>query len=351
MRSQKEPEADRRRVMEQDHDRSIPIIGPVQPGDPAPRPFWSVMIPTYNGDPHLADTIESVLEQDPGPESMQIEVIDDRSTWGDPETLTSRVGGDRVAFFRQPENLGHSGNFNTCIRRARGQVVHILHDDDLVRPGFYRRLETPLRENPALGAAFTRSIYSDAEGHWKSFSPIERSDAGVVDDWLFKIASGNRTTTPAVVVRRSTYEVLGGFDQTVVTGGEDWEMWVRIACRFPVWFDPEPLAVYRVRRTGSLTGSAHGSDRLWRDMLRFTDIVGSYLGRYLSAPRTELALMRARSLYAGEAIEAAYAMARSRQLAAAAEAAKLAFSAGATRDVLRSLVRTIRRARSSRGRR
>ena len=45
------------------------------------RPLWSVMIPTYNPRPdYLEETLHSVLQQDPGPEQMQIEVIDDRST-------------------------------------------------------------------------------------------------------------------------------------------------------------------------------------------------------------------------------------------------------------------------------
>jgi glycosyltransferase involved in cell wall biosynthesis len=323
-------------------------IEPLMP-DATERPFWSVMIPTYNGDPHLIDTLECVLAQDPGPDEMQIEVVDDRSTRGDPEALTRKVGGDRVSFFRQPANLGHSGNFNTCIRRARGEVVHILHDDDRVRPGFYERLGAPLRDDPSLGGAFTRNIYADADGHWRSFSPVERSSAGIIEDWLFRIASGQRTTTPAVVVRRSVYEALGGFDQSVRVGGEDWEMWVRIATRYPVWFEPEPLAVYRMNRPGSLTGEALGTVGLARDMLAMADTVESYLFRHLPADRAEHALRRARSLYSSWAIDAAYALARADERAAALTAAKLAFRTERPSAVLRSLARTALRTRRPRG--
>ena len=52
--------------------------------DPLPpdvgRPVWSVMIPTYNCARYLRETLASVLAQDPGPDQMQIEVIDDCST-------------------------------------------------------------------------------------------------------------------------------------------------------------------------------------------------------------------------------------------------------------------------------
>jgi hypothetical protein len=317
----------------------------IEPVEGSHRPCWSVMMPTYNGDPRLVAALESVLAQAPGPEEMQIEVVDDGSTRGDPGALVERVGEGRVSFFQQPSNVGHSANFNTCIRRARGQVVHILHDDDAVRPGFYARLGRALRDRPEVGAAFTRSIYADADGHWRSFSPVERATPGIIDDWLYRIASGQRVTTPSVVVRRSTYETIGGFDQSVTTGGEDWEMWVRIASRFPVWFEPEPLAIYRMNRTGSLTGAAQGTVGLARDMLRMAAVAESYLGDHLDAERDEQALRRSRNLYARWAIEAAWDLTRAGRRREAMEAYRLSWSASEPRAFLRSLARTVGRVR------
>jgi hypothetical protein len=318
----------------------------IEPVDGSHRPFWSVMLPTYNGDPRLVAALESVLAQAPGPDVMQIEVVDDRSSRGDPGALVERVGGGRVTYFQQPTNVGHSANFNTCIRRARGEIVHILHDDDAVRPGFYARLETALRARPQVGAAFTRSVYADADGHWRSFSPVERQTPGIVEDWLFRIASGQRVTTPSVVVRRSTYEAIGGFDQSVSTGGEDWEMWVRIATRFPVWFEPEPLAVYRMNRKGSLTGTAQGSIDLSRDMLHVTNVLASSLGRHLDAERASTAIGRARALYAGWAIDAARDLSRAGRRDEALGALRLAWTATAPRTFARSLLRSLLRGRS-----
>lgn len=318
----------------------------IEPLEVSHRPFWSVMMPTFNGDPRLAAALESVLTQAPGPEEMQIEVVDDRSTRGDPRALVERVGEGRATFFQQPANVGHSANFNTCIRRARGQVVHILHDDDAVLPGFYGRLGTALRDRPEVGAAFTRSIYADADGHWRSFSPVERATPGIIDDWLYRIASGQRVTTPSVVVRRSTYEAIGGFDQSVTTGGEDWEMWVRIATRFPVWFEPEPLAVYRMNRTGSLTGAAQGSMDLSRDMLYVTDVLAASLDRYLGADRASAAIARARAIYAGWAIDAARHLSRAGRRGEALGALRLAWQATAPQSFARALGRSLLRGRS-----
>ena len=61
------------------------------------------MIPTFHCARFLHQTLESVLSQDPGPELMQIEVIDDCSTQDDPEPVVRAVAGSECIFFWQPQ--------------------------------------------------------------------------------------------------------------------------------------------------------------------------------------------------------------------------------------------------------
>jgi GT2 family glycosyltransferase len=211
------------------------------------------MIPTYNCAAYLRECLASVLAQDPGPEVMQIEVVDDASTRDDPEAVVRELGRGRVGFFRQPENVGHIRNFETCLRRSRGRLIHLLHGDDRVREGFYRRMAEPFLADPAIGAAFCRQVIVDERGNWVVISPLEQAESGVLPGWLEKIAAGQRLQTPSMVVRREVYERLGGFDPRVALYVEDWEMWVRIAAHYPVWYETEPLAFYRVH-AGSISG-------------------------------------------------------------------------------------------------
>jgi hypothetical protein len=237
-------------------------IAPVPAG--VARPRWSVMIPTYHCAHYLRETLAHVLAQDPGPEAMQIEVVDDHSTADDPESVVREVGS-RVAFFRQERNVGHSRNFDTCLRHARGHLVHLLHGDDYVLDGFYRVMERPFAEHPGIGAAFSRYTVVDEHGRrLLDSAPIER-ESGVLQGWLERIAGGQQLQPPAMVVRRSVYERLGGFDSRIRTYGEDWEMWVRIAASYPVWHQAEVLAAYRVQ-TGSLTARATRTGQNLRDL-------------------------------------------------------------------------------------
>jgi glycosyltransferase involved in cell wall biosynthesis len=111
------------------------------------------MIPTYNCANYLRETLNSVLVQDPGSELMQIEVVDDCSTLDDPEAVVKELGKGRVQFYRQPENVGYIKNFETCLQRSRGQLIHLLHGDDCVRDGFYRKMQGLFEEYPEIGAA------------------------------------------------------------------------------------------------------------------------------------------------------------------------------------------------------
>jgi hypothetical protein len=217
--------------------------------------LWSVMIPTYNCANYLRETLMSVLAQDPGPEVMQIEVVDDCSTKDDPAAVVAEVAGDRVTFYRQPHNVGHVRNFNTCLQRSRGRLVHLLHGDDRVLENFYETMQRPFLSYPEIGAAFCRDIRIDEDGNWYNISRLLQPNHGILENWLETIAIGQRLQAPAMVVRREVYEKLGGFDQRIQHYGEDWEMWVRIAASYPVWYEVNPLAMYRLRTT-SLSGNS-----------------------------------------------------------------------------------------------
>src|SRR5207237_5089035 len=71
------------------------------------RPFWSVMIPTYNPRAdYLEETLHSVLQQAPGPEQMQIEVVDDGSLDNTVSEVIWRVAAGLVTFYIDPQNHG-----------------------------------------------------------------------------------------------------------------------------------------------------------------------------------------------------------------------------------------------------
>lgn len=211
------------------------------------RPFWSVMIPVYNpAEGLLRETINGVLAQDPGPNDMEIEVVDNCSTRGDIEKLVREIAGDRIRFYRQPQNVGAIENFNTCIRRAHGEWVHILHGDDTVRPEFYGCARAAILKHPEAEALACRTIYIDGDGIWIGLSDVEAREPTLLgESFVTRQLITQRIQFVGMVARRSTYERLGGF-RPELRHCTDWDMWNRIAITGKLLYLPDPLACYRI---------------------------------------------------------------------------------------------------------
>jgi GT2 family glycosyltransferase len=248
----------------------------IAPVDSRKRPLVSVMIPTYQPTHQLSAALRSVLQQDMGDDRMQIAVIDDASPNVDIDALAAATGfPGRVEIHRMPKNEGLSGNWNRCIRAARGEIVHILHQDDRVETGFYARMLPALTTNTNLGMAFCRHAYIDAGDRVTYRSHRERLRAGVLRHWLQRIAEKQRIQCASVLVPRKVYEQLGGY-RSGLCYALDWEMWVRIASRYDVWYEPRMLAYYR-QHDQSETHRLLDSNRVSNDILRTIETFGEYL--------------------------------------------------------------------------
>jgi glycosyltransferase involved in cell wall biosynthesis len=233
----------------------FPKIEPVS--ETEKRPLWSVMIPTFNDGDYIIECIKSVLAQAPDPETMQICVCDDCSVDQNTSQKIKEIAGNRVEYYRHPQQVGHIRNFNTCLHKAKGHLVHILHGDDQLRLGFYEKLTRVFESNQDIGAAFTRFIYIDDKGHWRALSGLEMDKPGIFHSFLPQVAVRHFILSAAMVVRRQVYENVGGFCPQVPSY-EDWDMWKRVGTVSSVWYDPYPFVLYRKHRQ---TMSIYNLDR------------------------------------------------------------------------------------------
>ncbi|WP_211318412.1 glycosyltransferase [Algoriphagus chordae] len=240
------------------------------------------MIPVYNSIAYLRETIESVLSQDLGESLMEIEVVDDNSTDGNVRELVYQVSKGRVKYYKQHENVGSLRNFETCINRSSGHYIHLLHADDRVENGFYKEIDELFNLYPQVGAAFTNFLYIDHQSKDLTISaPNLFNESGVLPDFLRIIAKHQLIQPPAMVVKRSTYERLGGFYG--VHYGEDWEMWTRIAANFPIAYSPKTLAKYRVGHGQGISHHSFLEGRNVSDIMKVIDNIQIHLPNELKA--------------------------------------------------------------------
>jgi glycosyltransferase involved in cell wall biosynthesis len=238
------------------------------------RPRWSVMIPVYNSAHFLKETLLSVLQQAPGADEMQIEVVDDCSTDADISALVQELGNGRVLYYKQPQNVGSVRNFATCLNRSTGMLVHLLHADDKVHPGFYTKMDELFRRFPQAGAACCNFEYINDDGEFAFKNERESDKDCILEDFLHTIGIRCPVQYVSMVVKREVYEKMGGFFG--VNYGEDWEMWGRIATTYPLAYTPQVLANYRIHSSNISTGSFRTGQN-FKDILWVIKTVNGYL--------------------------------------------------------------------------
>ena len=290
---------------------SPPVPTIPQRGGDRGRPRWSVMIPTHQCAAYLGPCLESVLDQLDdtgfGPDQVEIVVVDDCSDDA-PEAVVEAIGGGRVRFVRNERNLGAIGNFNACLAAATGELVHLLHGDDVSAPGFYAAASQVFDDHPEVATFVARTTYIDEHGVAAETTRSERTGSGIWEDALAVLAVSNRVRPPGVAVRRSALETVGGF-RTDLPHAADWEMWARLAAHGPMWFEDRPLARYRRHSASDTAGRVLSGDNIV-ERLRCIDLIADHVAAEdrpglvrraraysaLFAARTALGLLRAGQL-------------------------------------------------------
>lgn len=237
------------------------------------RPAWSVLIPVYNAAGFLSHALRSVMQQDPGIGHMEIIVVDDCST-DDPKAVVDQYNG-RVRYFRQPQNMGHTANFKTCLQLSRGKNIHLLHGDDMVYDGFYAAFEQLFAANPEVKAAFCRSYFINEENTVTNTSASYQLYTGYFPGFFEQICKGQMIQTPAMVVKREVYETIGIFNSSL-SWSEDWEMWARIGKHYRLGFVNEVLAGYRIHNRSN-SGQYVLTGENIRDLKRAIQIITGYI--------------------------------------------------------------------------
>ncbi|HEX3797829.1 MAG TPA: glycosyltransferase [Verrucomicrobiae bacterium] len=223
-------------------------------------PKISVMVPAYRpNEAYLRETLESVLQQD-AVEEMQIEVVDDCSPEVDVAGMVRAIAGDRVGISRTAKNSGLAGCWNECIARARGEWVHILHQDDFVLPEFYGTLTEAAQVHPEVNLLATRSFYVTPEGVIQDVTPrVKNLEQGsrVVDDFFY----ATPIQCPGIMVKASFYKSHGGF-RTDLPYTLDSEMWTRVIGTAGGFLSSKVLSCYRISGENQTARLARTADNL-----------------------------------------------------------------------------------------
>ena len=215
-------------------------------------PKVSVIIPTYNRLPMLREAIQSVLKQDF--EDFELIVVDDGSIDGTIEEI--RKFGGRVRLLQHPENQGVSAARNKGILHAKGKYIAFLDSDDQWVKGKLKIQVTFLHENPHYPLCYTDEIWIRGG---KRVNPMVKH--AKYSGWIFEKCLPLCIISPSsAMMRKTLFSKVGLFDEALPVC-EDYDFWLRISARFPIFFIDRKLIIKRGGHSDQLSNRSWGNDR------------------------------------------------------------------------------------------
>ena len=189
------------------------------------EPVVSVIIPTFNRGKMIRQAIDSVLEQDF--EGFELIVVDDGSTDETREILNRY--GTRIRVHSQP-NRGVSSARNAGIRISRGAYLAFLDSDDLWLP---RKLSVQMgffKSHPQAMICQTEEIWR-RNGVRVNPKKKHKKPSGMIYEPSLELCL---VSPSAVMIKKALLDTIGEFDEDL-PACEDYDLWLRISCRFPVY--------------------------------------------------------------------------------------------------------------------
>ena len=211
-------------------------------------PRVSVVMPAYNHERFVGQAIESVLTQ--SFVDLELLVNDDASP-DNTANVVQAIRDARLVFKRFERNQGASTVVNEALGRARGEYVAILNSDDYFLPGKLEAQVKYLDCHPEVAAVFGLPHFVDETGApldpaSNPFRNLFISTNMSREQWLRRFfCISNALCHPTVMVRRSCYEAIGGYDARLAQL-PDFDAWIEICKRHDIHIINRPLTAFRI---------------------------------------------------------------------------------------------------------
>jgi glycosyltransferase involved in cell wall biosynthesis len=190
-------------------------------------PSFSIIIPTYNRAALIEATLQSVLQQTY--RHYEVIVVDNCSTDNTEEVLLPYIQAGQVTFIKHDQNYERARSRNTGMDAAKGDFVTFLDSDDLMYANNLEDAGAFALANPEIKCFHNLYEFVDENREVIWHYPVPS-----LKNQLKAIAQGNFMTCIGDFIHREIYRRYRFDTNSLVTGGEDWDFWLRVLADYKV---------------------------------------------------------------------------------------------------------------------
>ncbi|WP_242155302.1 glycosyltransferase family 2 protein [Aestuariivivens sediminis] len=251
-------------------------------------PFFSIVIPLFNKVDYIYDTLTSVLNQ--SFQDFEVIIVNDASTDGSIDIVKS-FKDPRIKIYEQ-ENQGASVARNYGIEQAESDFIALIDADDIWYQDHLEELIKLINTFPESGLfcnnyEIKRSdqVITPAKFNFKYYG-----DCLIIEDYFKSSIINSVAWTSSSCFKKEIFNEIGRFDINLRTG-QDIDLWIRIALKFEVAFNPKTTVLYHNFDRLSLSNSKYNNQRYYL-ISKFTEEEKSNpsLKTYLDINRYALAI-------------------------------------------------------------
>jgi glycosyltransferase involved in cell wall biosynthesis len=223
----------------------------------------SIIIPTYNREGLIEGSVRSVLAQTY--RNFEIILVDDCSTDGTPEVISSLVKEDRrCRYIRHDINIGAQAARQTGIKAAKGELIAFLDSDDEWYPEKLEKQVEAFKRLPAKVGA----VHSGCDIYYESTGRKKRFEVPILNGYVYeKLLRRPGPLYPCLMVRRKCFGEIPDAIDPNVPSYQEWDTSINLARKYDFYFIDEPLMVYNIHK-----GETISSD-LYRDIEGYLYVV------------------------------------------------------------------------------
>jgi glycosyltransferase involved in cell wall biosynthesis len=191
------------------------------------KPFFSIIIPTYNRATLLKKTLESIIKQTF--EAFEVIVVDDGGK-DNSQQIVENLQCEKIRYYWK-ENAERGAARNYGANLAKGSWLNFFDSDDIAYPNHLSDAYAFIEQRQELNVFHTNYDHKDTD-----LNPIRPPSAYINDDILNeKIIVYNPLSCNNVFLKKEIFNTLKFEENRTLSGSEDWLLWLQLAARYPIY--------------------------------------------------------------------------------------------------------------------